>query len=143
MKKTKQVSLVAATLCLASCQNWSSMIGLEPIFEGDELVFYDPNSTWLTTHCVTSIEVSRYEQSSETSWRQVEQMWEADSLRGKCLSGVPFKYGQLFEDADPERTTEAKPLQPGFRYELFIEQGGGAGQASFDIDQSGNLIVYD
>ena len=128
MKFDNRLMLSAAALFLASCGNWSSMIGLAAHFEGDELVFSDPEAGWFTTHCVISITVTRSEQTTETSWRQVEQMWVADSMHGECLTDLPFRYGQVFENADPDQTTEAKPLQPGFQYEVFIEQGGGAGQ---------------
>lgn len=136
----KLAVLCSAFIMLAGCQSWASMIGLEAYEEGGQIYFRDPKASWFTNYCVRHIEVSAYRPTSATSSSLEGTVWSAGSLSGGCMTDIPFRYGEMFDDSDPKDFTAPKPLEPGLEYEIFIERNGTAGQGRFTIEEDGTIV---
>lgn len=135
------VSLAA----LSACQSWSSMIGLEVHQVDGEYVFDDPDALFFTYDCIVSIEVNEVRKVANlgTEIRTENQVWVDSSLDGDCLTDLPFRYGERFQNSDPYDYVSARPLEPGREYEIFVERSGRAGQGSFRINPDGSVTNLD
>lgn len=134
------MAMSLALLGLSGCQNWASMIGLEAYEEDGQIHFRDAEASLFTTYCVRHIEVTAWRMTSETTATLEEKVWEDGARSADCLTGLPFEYGQAFDNSDPADIQPAQPLTPGLKYEIFIEQDGGAGQGSFMIEEDGTVV---
>lgn len=134
---------IALALVLAGCNISSLYIDLDAHYEDGELWFEDPNQSWFMSHCVRVVEVTRVE-LHETLSTEDRTVWEATGQGSECLTGVPFRYGDLQGTPNPDRRyTAAKPLAPGETYEIFVELSNGAGSGEFTLDQDGAVTNLD
>lgn len=134
---------LALPLALGGCVISSLFIDLDAYYEDGEIWFEDSNQSWLLSHCVRVVEVTRtgLGEGADASERI---MWEATGRGTDCVVGVPFRYGELEGAPDPERRyTEAKPLELGASYEIFVELTNGAGSGQFTLNADGTIANDD
>ena len=139
----RKLFLAALAVSLAGCGISSLFIDLDAKNEDGAIWFEDPRQGWLTSHCVRNVTVTKL-RLHEVLDESDPVVWEASGVGVECLTGIPFQYGIMETPPDRNRRyTEARPLEPGAKYEIFVELSNGAGSGTFTLNEDGTIANDD
>ncbi len=134
MSIARATLLASACVALASCS--APYIGVEAYREDDGAIWFrNANPSLFVTDCIAAIEV--------TEGSTGELVWDASAAGSDCLAKLPFRYGVVETELDPDRLVPAQPLEAGRDYSVFVSITGGAGGGSFRIEPDGKVTNLD
>lgn len=139
----RKLFLAALAASLGGCGISSLFIDLDTKNEDGAIWFEDPRQGWLTSHCVRHVTVTEL-RLHEILDESDPVVWEANGVGAQCLTSIPFQYGFIENPPDRNRSyIEAKPLEPGTSYEIFVELSNGAGSGTFSLNADGTITNND